>query len=92
MRRARGIWASIQIHAFDGPTRRAEVGHMTWSEIDLKQKIWTLPRERTKADRAHEVPLSDLALSIIQECPKLGEFVFSTGRSAPAKNRRVASA
>lgn len=62
--------------------RRTEVGRMTWAEIDWKEKIWTLPRVRTKADRAHEVPLSDLALSIIQGCPKLGSFIFSTGRSA----------
>jgi integrase len=66
--------------------RRNEIGRMTWVEIDVKQKIWTLARERTKADRAHEVPLSDLALSVIAECPKFGDFVFSTGRNEPAKN------
>jgi integrase len=65
--------------------RRNEIGRMTWVEIDVKQKIWTLARERTKADRAHEVPLSDLALSVIAECPKLGGFVFTTGRNEPAK-------
>jgi integrase len=63
--------------------RRSEVGEMTWSEIDQAQRLWTLPRERTKANRAHEIPLSDLALSIIGECPRLNEFVFSTGRSTP---------
>lgn len=62
--------------------RRTEVGKMAWAEVDLKEKIWTLPRERTKADRTHEVPLSDLALSIMQDCPKLGPFVLSTGRNA----------
>jgi integrase len=62
--------------------RRTEVGEMTWSEIDRKQALWSLSKDRTKADRAHEVPLSDLALSIIAECPRLGDFVFSTGRSA----------
>ncbi|MHB8887153.1 MAG: tyrosine-type recombinase/integrase, partial [Methylovirgula sp.] len=65
--------------------RRTEVGRMTWVEIDRKQKTWTLARGRTKADRAHDVPLSDLALSIIEECPKLGDFVFSSGRSGAAK-------
>ena len=37
--------------------RRTEVGAMTWAELDRKQALWTLPRGRTKADRAHEIPL-----------------------------------
>ncbi len=64
--------------------RRSEVGGATWSEIDRTQRLWAIPRERTKGDRAHEVPLSDLALSIIDERSKLNEFVFSTGRGARA--------
>ena len=63
--------------------RRSEVGGMTWAELDVKQRLWILPRNRTKADRAHEVPLSDLALSIIGDCPKLNEFVFTTGGDTP---------
>ena len=65
--------------------RRNEVGRMTWKEIDRKQKAWSLARERTKADRAHDIPLSDLAVALIDECPKLGEFVFSTGRNSRMK-------
>ena len=65
--------------------RRTEIGGMPWSEIDRKKMVWTLPRERTKADRAHEIPLSALAVSIIEAGPRYGEFVFSTGRSASAK-------
>jgi integrase len=65
--------------------RRTEVGAMTWAELDRKQALWTLPRGRTKANRGHEVPLSALALSIIEECPKIGDFVFSTGRSGPLR-------
>jgi integrase len=63
--------------------RRSEVGEMSWSELDRTQRLWTLSRERTKADRAHEVPLSGLAMVIIEECPPLGDFVFSTGRARP---------
>jgi len=63
--------------------RRSEVGEMTWSELDRTQRLWTLSRERTKADRAHEVQLSDLAMAIIEECQLLGDFIFSTGRARP---------
>ena len=72
--------------------RRSEVGEMTWGEIDMARRAWTLSRDRTKADRAHEIPLSDLALSIIDECPKIGDFVFSTGRSAPMRAGATAGA
>ena len=65
--------------------RRSEVGEMTWSELDRTQRLWTLSRERTKADRAHEVPFSGLAMAIIEECQPLGDFVFSTGRGVPAR-------
>jgi len=68
--------------------RRSEVGDMTWREIDRMQKVWAIGRERTKADRAHEVPLSALATSIVEECPRLGDFVFSTGRSSTAAGQR----
>jgi integrase len=60
--------------------RRSEVGAMTWAEIDRGERRWALPRERTKSDRAHEVPLSALTLSILEECPKLGDYVFATPR------------
>lgn len=63
--------------------RRSEVGEMTWNEIDRAGRLWTIPRERAKADRSHEVPLSDLAMSILDECPKLGDFVFTTGGNRP---------
>ena len=58
--------------------RRGEVGAATWGEVDAAERLWSLPRERMKADRAHLVPLSPLALVILSECPKLGPHVFST--------------
>jgi integrase len=60
--------------------RRSEVGAMTWAEINRGEGLWALPRERTKADRAHDVPLSALTLSILNECPRLGAHVFPTPR------------
>jgi len=63
--------------------RRTEVGDLTWQEIDREARLWTLPRERAKADRAHEIPLSDVAINILYECPKLGDFIFTTGGSRP---------
>jgi integrase len=46
--------------------RRDEVGAMAKSEINLAARSWSIPRERTKNSRAHEVPLSDLAIDILE--------------------------
>jgi integrase len=66
--------------------RRTEVGNMAWSELNRRERLWTLPRERTKADRSHQVPLSSLALSIIEECPVYGDYVFSKARNGRDRN------
>jgi integrase len=60
--------------------RRGEVVSMEWSEIDLKQKLWSIPKEKTKNDRAHDIPLSPLALSIIKGLPRVDDrYVISYG-------------
>jgi integrase len=50
--------------------RRGEVGGMRWSELDLDRRIWSLPPERTKNARAHTLPLTPLAIEIIQSTPR----------------------
>jgi integrase len=52
-----------------------------WSEIDFKDKIWTIPAERMKSKRPHRVPLSDRAVAILRELPREGEFVFPGGKA-----------
>jgi integrase len=66
--------------------RRSEVGAATWSEMDESEALWTLGKARTKAKRLHDVPLSELALSILGDCPKVGDFVFASGRSSVARD------
>jgi integrase len=65
--------------------RRGEVGAMEWSELDFERRLWTLPPERTKNERRHEVPLSATAVAILESLPRRGQFVFSMPyrRSAP---------
>jgi integrase len=47
--------------------RRSEITGMTWGEVDLDSGIWTLPAERSKNNRKHELPLPPTALGILQE-------------------------
>ena len=62
-------------------TRTNESIGARWSEIDLKEKIWTIPGERMKSKRPHRVPLSDRALAILAAVPREGDFVFPGGKA-----------
>jgi integrase len=46
--------------------RRLEIGDLSWPEIDIEKRQIDLPAERTKAGRAHLVPLSEAALEILR--------------------------
>lgn len=46
--------------------RRDEVRLMTWDEVDLKQALWTIPKERYKTKRDHIVPLSASAVELLR--------------------------
>jgi integrase len=45
--------------------RREEIGGLRWTEIDLDNCTLTLPKERVKNKHEHKLPLTPLALSII---------------------------
>lgn len=67
--------------------RRGEVAGMMWSELDLGAGIWTLPRERVKNGRRHEVPLSRQAVALIEETPRIGDaFVFTLNGTVPVRS------
>jgi integrase len=66
--------------------RREEVAGMRWSELDLTRKLWILPQGRVKNGRGHEVPLSDEALAVLQQLPRVvapTDLVFSTNHNRP---------
>lgn len=53
--------------------RRQEVSLARWEHIDREAKLWRIPAEHSKNGRAHVVPLSDLALSVLDELAAAGE-------------------
>src|SRR5262249_18816696 len=46
--------------------RTGEVIGACWKEIDLKNRLWTVPAERMKAEKAHRVPLCPRAIAILE--------------------------
>ncbi len=60
--------------------RRLEVAGMRRSEID--GEVWTIPADRAKNKRPNEIWLPAMAVSLIDDLPAFGDFVFGqTGRS-----------
>ncbi len=57
-------------------TRPGEVMGAQWSEIDLKAKVWTIPGDRMKAGKPHEIPLSPQATQLLESLPKVSDFTF----------------
>ena len=74
-------------HAAAAIPHSAEVRGATWDEIDLDAAVWTVPAERMKAAREHQVPLSNRALAVLDEARRelsqAGNLVF------PSQNGRM---
>ena len=47
-------------------TRTSEVLEARWREVDLEAAVWTVPAIRMKAGKAHRVPLSQQAVSVLR--------------------------
>lgn len=64
--------------------RSGEARGMTWGEVDLDARLWTVPASRMKAGVTHEVPLSDAAMTVLnsvhEEDLKPTDFVFPAPR------------
>jgi integrase len=70
--------------------RTGEVLGAKWTEIDTDRAVWTVPAERMKGRREHCVPLSLVALEVLERAQRAvegSEFVFpNTGRGQPLSN------
>lgn len=63
--------------------RSGEIFGATWQEIDFKSKVWTIPKERMKAEKEHRVPLSESAMELlksVQADTRPQSYIFPTPR------------
>lgn len=63
--------------------RRSEVAGMDLAELDLEARTWTIPGARTKNARQHVVPLSDVAVSLIEQAVSLRSVGRADDRAGP---------
>ena len=65
--------------------RSGSVRQADWSEIDLVEKLWVIPKEHTKAKQEHRVPLPPQAIKLLKGLKKVAgsEKVFpsTTGKA-----------
>lgn len=68
--------------------RRGETSLARWADIDFAAGIWTIPAENSKTGERHAVPLSPLAVDLLEQLRALTEdeerespFVFPTHHS-----------
>jgi integrase len=68
--------------------RTGEVIGARWEEINIAERLWSVPAERMKAGREHRVPLCGKALEIVEEMRAIGgNFIFPGGkRGKPLSN------
>jgi integrase len=66
--------------------RTSEVLGATWNEIDLKKRVWVVPKKRMKSGREHRVPLSGRAMEILNGLQHHGKVVFASISGSPLSN------
>jgi integrase len=87
LHKRKGIAASALEFLILTAARTGEVLGATWDELDLRKSVWTIPDERMKNGREHQVPLSAPAVAVLERMSKItngGNYVFfgqSSGRS-----------
>ena len=66
--------------------RQSEVRLITWSEVDLEARLWTIPANRMKARRVHRVPLTERMVEILNEVGSGSDFVFAINNKPLSSN------
>jgi len=69
-----------QLHTM---VRPSEAAGTRWEEIDLDERIWTIPAERMKKRKPHAIPLSDQAIALLNLMKPISgrnEYVFPSDR------------
>ncbi|MFZ3325388.1 MAG: site-specific integrase [Methylocella sp.] len=90
LRAQEGIAARALEFAILTAARTGEVIGARWGEIDIGEKLWTVPGMRMKAGKEHRLPLSARVVAILKEMKPLCQvsdgqneadaFVFPGGR------------
>jgi integrase len=95
LRAQRGIPARALEWTILTAARTGETIGARWEEIDIVQRVWTIPGDRMKAGVEHRVPLSDAAMAVLAAAQgdreRSGGYVFAGGKEGkPLSNMAMA--
>lgn len=72
--------------------RKSELQDATWDEVDFENAVWSIPKERMKRSKAHNVYLSEQALDILialKTCAGSSRFLLPSRYDADAPMSRA---
>ncbi len=72
--------------------RPGEARGATWAEVDAEARVWRIPGERMKAGSEHRVPLSDAALTVLEQAGALADGSRLVFPSPIRPGRRLSNA
>jgi integrase len=86
----RAIFSALKSSSYDtaikllflSACRRSDVSDMRWEEVDIAQRVWTVPAKRFKSNREHIVPLTDATIELLRTLgPRASGAVFEPALS-----------
>jgi integrase len=88
LREREGTAARALEFAIATVARTSETIGLRWSEVDRRDKVWTVPGDRMKSGREHRVPLNDAAMAVLERMGEAREndYVFPGERRAALSN------
>jgi integrase len=74
--------------------RRDEVHEATWPEVNLKEKTWLIPGQRTKNSNPHLIFLPHAAVAFLEKMPRIDGkgLLFTTNGRTPISGISAAKA
>ena len=72
--------------------RKSELQDATWDEVDFENAVWSIPKERMKRSKAHNVYLSEQCLDILialKTCAGSSRFLLPSRYDADAPMSRA---
>ena len=87
------LWG-VGVHDFVRLEARRGALNAQWAEVDLEKKLWTVPASRMKSDHEHKVPLSALALEVLDRQARIrtGDSIFYGRSGSPISYAAFATA
>jgi len=79
---------------FHTMVRPGEAATAKWSDIDLEEKVWTVPKQNMKMKKLHRIPLTKQSIEILERVRPISghlEFIFPADRN-PKKSTHAETA